>query len=76
MAEEEILKKRKLEFHPIVISQDDPGIRGVEWKPFGTNVQEVEDSKCKGAILSGHVHSYSAGGGAHGYEGWVIVCLR
>jgi len=73
MADEEILKKLKLEFHPIVISQDDPGIRGVEWKPFGTNVQEVENSKCKGAILSGHVHFLALSGRC---EFWVIVCVR
>jgi hypothetical protein len=77
MADEEILKQLKLEFHPICISDANPGLPpGVEWMPPGTDVQVVQDSKCKGAILSGHVHAYTASGQGHGYEAYVIACVR
>lgn len=78
MSDNEIVKQGlKLELYPICISEANPGLPpGVVWMPYGTNVQDVEDTKSKGAILSGYAHAFSAGGEGHGYEAYVIACVR
>ena len=64
----------KLVNHRIMVGQFNPG-GGFEFHGCGTNLNQVKDSLCKGAVQSSIIKGNDVSGHQCGYADFVITCL-